>query len=126
MEKVILINVFVTVCLFSDLNARPAKPNCPPDKPTVYCFVNPCDESSCAVKGSSCRSNSCGGCHAIWSDPSGTHLDDVQCTTTPNTTPTTTPKPSTTTRTTPTTTPKPSTTIEELQNQLRLPLYEQL
>ncbi|XP_033760549.1 uncharacterized protein LOC117342486 isoform X2 [Pecten maximus] len=92
MEKAILINVFVIISVSLEVGAD--KPDCPPDKPKVYCFVPPCDESSCVVQGASCVSTSCGGCLAIWSDSKGRRLDDRQCTAPPSTT--TTNSPSTT------------------------------
>jgi hypothetical protein len=37
----------------------------------VQCLVDPCTVSTCAVEGSECRANYCGGCNAEWHDPTG-------------------------------------------------------
>ena len=40
----------------------------------VQCLVDPCQVSSCDVKGATCTANYCGGCNAIWTDPNGTQV----------------------------------------------------
>ncbi|XP_069104571.1 uncharacterized protein [Argopecten irradians] len=101
MKKVIFVNVLMVLC---GIVVRADKPDCPPDKPQVYCFVPACDESSCSVKGATCVSSSCGGCIAIWTGPEGRRLDDILCapppTTKPSTIKTTTTLPTTTATTT--------------------------
>lgn len=40
-------------------------PTCPPDKPPVNCFVNPCQFAKCpAHPNARCVSDFCGGCNA--------------------------------------------------------------
>ena len=40
-------------------------PTCPPDKPPVNCFVNPCKFAKCpAHPNARCVSDFCGGCNA--------------------------------------------------------------
>ncbi|XP_064614358.1 kielin/chordin-like protein, partial [Liolophura sinensis] len=38
-------------------------PDCPPDKPRVNCFVDPCWSVKCPA-GTTCVANYCGGCNA--------------------------------------------------------------
>jgi hypothetical protein len=40
----------------------------------VQCLVDPCQVSSCDVKGATCTADYCGGCNAIWTDPNGTRV----------------------------------------------------
>ncbi len=38
---------------------------CPPDKPLVYCFADPCEVTTCpAFPNAKCVSDFCGGCNA--------------------------------------------------------------
>jgi len=46
--------------------------SCPPDKPMVACFANPCSVTKCAAfPNAQCTAEFCGGCHAIFSDDYG-------------------------------------------------------
>lgn len=38
----------------------------------VNCFVDPCAVSHCDDPVATCKSNYCGGCHAVWTNPDGT------------------------------------------------------
>ena len=43
----------------------PPSPTCPPDKPPVKCFVDPCQFAKCpAHPNAKCVSDFCGGCNA--------------------------------------------------------------
>jgi len=46
---------------------RPSPGRCPPNKPRVMCFRNPCDGARCpAYPMASCTANYCGGCFQDW------------------------------------------------------------
>jgi len=44
------------------------------------CFANPCQVNSCPA-ATTCESNYCGGCHAIWKDANGNVIDAANCNT---------------------------------------------
>lgn len=47
----------------------PPPPTCPPDKPRVNCFVDPCQFAKCpAHPNAKCVSDYCGGCNARFFD----------------------------------------------------------
>jgi hypothetical protein len=45
----------------------------------VNCLIDPCEVSSCDVKGAVCEANYCGGCNAEWHDASGARVCDGSC-----------------------------------------------
>ena len=50
-------------------------PTCPPDKPLVYCIINPCQVTSCpAHPGAICIPDYCGGCNARFFDKAGNEV----------------------------------------------------
>ena len=50
-------------------------PTCPPDKPRVYCFVDPCQVTTCpAHPEARCVSDFCGGCNARFFDDEGNEV----------------------------------------------------
>lgn len=54
--------------------------SCPPDAPTVNCFVNPCQFAECpGVEDARCVANYCGGCNALWFTASGGVLTESEC-----------------------------------------------
>ena len=51
--------------------------HCPPDKPPVNCFVNPCRFAKCrAHPYAKCRADFCGGCNARFFDSKGNEVTD--------------------------------------------------
>ncbi len=54
-----------TMCCNVYLSLIHAAPNCPPDKPFVSCFVDPCKFATCpAHPVAVCKADYCGGCNA--------------------------------------------------------------
>jgi len=54
------------------VNCSSVTSKCPPNKPPVQCFRDPCQGQTCSVPNSKCVSDYCGGCYARWyvgSDP---------------------------------------------------------
>ena len=50
-------------------------PTCPPDKPRVYCFVDPCQVTTCPTHPEArCISDYCGGCNARFFDDEGNEV----------------------------------------------------
>ena len=48
---------------------------CPPDKPQVYCFVDPCQVTTCPAQPEArCVSDYCGGCNARFFDDEGNEV----------------------------------------------------
>ncbi len=57
------------------LDECPSK--CPPDKPLVNCFVDPCRFGKCPAHPTAvCRSDFCGGCNARFFDAKGNEVTD--------------------------------------------------
>lgn len=55
----------------------PPTPTCPPDKPPVNCFANPCQVTSCpAHPEARCESDFCGGCNARFFDDQDKEVTD--------------------------------------------------
>ncbi|CAF0780848.1 unnamed protein product [Rotaria sp. Silwood1] len=51
--------------------------SCPPDKPPVQCFADPCQVATCsAYPNATCVANYCGGCNTEWFTANG---EQVQC-----------------------------------------------
>ena len=51
---------------------------CPPDKPLVNCFVDPCDVTICpAHPDAMCQADYCGGCNARFLDSDGDEVTET-------------------------------------------------
>ena len=63
--------------IFKGHTSFPAAPHptCPPDKARVYCFVDPCQVTTCpAHPEAKCVSDFCGGCNARFFDDKGSEV----------------------------------------------------
>lgn len=65
--------------LYSRYNCCGDTCECTDGSQPVNCFVDPCQVSSCDVKGATCTANYCGGCNAEWTDATGAEVCQPGC-----------------------------------------------